>query len=150
MYSSSTSAQNVEPTRHTLVLTNRLDDLAILSEWLGDLSNQLQLSARGAFRLELVLVEAVTNVISHGFEDQEEHKIQVMVDSLDKMLSLEVRDDGIPYDPLQHKVELPKRLEDAKEGGLGIHLIRSYVDDCHYIRDGNQNVLMMRIYDSPT
>ncbi len=148
MHSSSTSAQDVEPVRYTLVLTNCLDDLAILSEWLGDLSNQLQLSARGAFRLELVLVEVVTNVISHGFEDQEEHQIQVIVDSLDKTLSLEVRDDGIPYDPLQHKVELPKRLEDAQEGGLGIHLIRSYVDDCHYVRDGNQNVLTMRIYDS--
>ncbi|MCY6490322.1 ATP-binding protein [Leptolyngbya sp. GGD] len=145
----STSAQDVEPMCHHLVLSNRLDDLDILSAWLNPLFQHLQISPRGAFRIELVLMEAVTNVMQYAYEAHETGEIQVALHALNQTVTLELRDNGRPFDPLQRPdVQLPKSLEEATEGGLGIHLIRSYVDECRYSRDGTHNVLTMKICDS--
>ncbi|HIK14685.1 MAG TPA: ATP-binding protein [Leptolyngbyaceae cyanobacterium M33_DOE_097] len=140
------NAHNTQPARYEFVLTNRVDDLTRLSEWINDLANQLQISAKGVFRVELILEEAVTNIINYAYVDNEEHTIRVTLLYLDQTLTVELRDDGIPFDPLQRpEVQLPKTLEEATEGGLGIHLIRSYVDECHYQREADSNVLTLKI-----
>jgi len=142
------NAQNIQPARYEFVLTNRLDDLTQLSQWINDLANQLQISAKGVFRVELILEEAVTNIINYAYVDDEEHTIRVTLLYSDQTLTVELRDDGIPFDPLQRpEVQLPKTLEEATEGGLGIHLIRSYVDECNYQRDEDSNVLSLKIFN---
>ncbi|XGV98303.1 MAG: ATP-binding protein [Leptolyngbya sp. BL-A-14] len=149
MDSSTAIAQNLEPECHTLTLKNRLDELETLSDWISRLSSRFQLSSRGAFRLEITLIEAVTNIINYAYEDVAEHEITIVLRYLGNTASIEMKDDGKPFNPLEYPaVVLPSSLEEAQEGGLGIHLIRSYVDECSYQRDGNQNVFTVIIRDS--
>ena len=60
------------------------------------------------------------------------------------MLTLRIRDDGIPFDPT--KVKLPDVSQPAGErpvGGLGILLISKLMDHMDYARINNQNVLTL-------
>ena len=56
-----------------------------------------------------------------------------------------VHDGGKPFNPLDVKPpDLYAPLEDRELGGLGIHLVRSLMDQVTYRREGDQNVLTVR------
>ena len=151
MSSSSTRPQNAEPVLYTLVLENRLDELTTVSEWINELASQLGISPKGTFRVDLALAEAVTNIIDYAFDDEAEHSIEVTLQYANHKATIQITDDGKPFDPLQApEVVLPRSLEEAQEGGLGIRLIRHYTDECHYRRQDGKNLLSMVILDTVT
>ncbi len=102
------------------------------------------LGADIAMEIELVLEEAVTNSMRHGFMDGGEHSVTVLMSCMDAELTLEVTDDGIPFNPLQRApVDVDAPLEERSVGGLGIHLIRNLMDEVEYARVGERNRLRM-------
>ena len=60
---SASSSPQTEPVSYTLSLVNKLAELVKLAEWLEGLADKLKLSGEDAFKLELILTEAVTNVM---------------------------------------------------------------------------------------
>lgn len=131
-----------------LSLKNKLEDLSFLSNWVSDRAEQLGISPRGIFRLQLVLEEVVTNVIQNAYLDNDEHMIHIKLDYQEGSIRVSVTDDGLAFNPLEHpKVSLPSKLEEAQVGGLGIHLMRCYTDVCNYQRKENVNILTLTICD---
>ena len=62
----------------------------------------------------------------------------------DDTITFELYDDGRPFDPtLVDEVDVTLPANQRAVGGLGIHLIRHYMDTFSYERRGNQNVLTM-------
>lgn len=56
------------------------------------------------------------------------------------LLQVQLRDDGQSFNPLDYpEAAQPKSLDEAVEGGLGIHLIRNYAQECRYERRGREN-----------
>lgn len=124
----------------TLQIVNRLSQLEVLSTWVADLSTRFELSMQASFRLDLVLTEAVTNIIENAYTDGIDHKIFIEVEPALPLLKVQIHDDGRPFNPLDYpEVVQPKNLTEARVGGLGIHLIRSYAEDCRYERRGQEN-----------
>jgi serine/threonine-protein kinase RsbW len=133
---------------YELSLKNHLDDLGILSDWLSDRAQQLGISQQALFRLQLVMEEVVSNTIQNAYVDTDEHTIAIQLSYQDHTICVSVTDDGIAFNPLEYpEAILPKSLEEAEIGGLGIHLMRHYTDACQYQRKNNVNILTMTIYD---
>jgi anti-sigma regulatory factor (Ser/Thr protein kinase) len=129
-----------------LTLHNRREDLVALSAWLGEFSARHALPARAAFRLELVLTEAVTNVIEYAHPEEAGHPIELRCSCRDGVISMELRDDGPPFDPTAHAVPMPATdLASARPGGLGIRLMREYTQEMRYRRVKGRNVLAMSL-----
>ena len=103
------------------------------------------LSGEVGYALALTLDEVVANVIRHGFDDNDEHIIRVRLWLEADLLSVQVADDGKPFNPLlapDPDLELP--IEQRQPGGLGIHIIRTMMDDIEYRRTNGQNLLTLR------
>jgi serine/threonine-protein kinase RsbW len=131
-----------------LSLRNRLEDLSVLGEWLGNCAEQSGISERGIFRLQLVVEEAVTNIIQNAYLATDDHTIIVNLMVQENTIHVSIKDDGVAFDPLRHpEVVLPSNLEEAQVGGLGIHLMRRYTDTCNYQRKDNLNILTLIICD---
>jgi anti-sigma regulatory factor (Ser/Thr protein kinase) len=95
--------------------------------------------------VDLCLEEHITNVINYGFEDPALQTIVVRLALLQGQLEVEVRDNGKPFNPLQRpEVDTAIPLEAKPIGGLGIHLMRQFMDDLNYRRESEQNILTMR------
>ena len=98
------------------------------------------------FKVNLVLEELGINILTHGGKDMERRpEIEIVLTSEDHALTIEVLDDGHPFDPLQDSPnpDLAATIEDRPVGGLGIHLVRSLMDDLHYQRDAGRNRLTL-------
>lgn len=129
-----------------LTLRNEHSQLADLGEWLEALAAGKGLPAQAAFRLDLVLTEAVTNVMDHARRPDLAGSIELACAILDDRILVKVIDDGPPFDPTARApVILPSTLEEAEPGGLGIHLMRQYTSDMEYRREDDCNVLRMTL-----
>ncbi|HEY2621289.1 MAG TPA: ATP-binding protein [Acetobacteraceae bacterium] len=129
---------------HRLSLRNDRAEIARLTTWIDDLVAPLNLSPRTANALHLCLEEAVTNVVTHAFEPDTVHEVEVALWHDDSALHAEITDDGHPFDPLARALPAaPKDLESAPIGGLGIKLMRSFAERIGYQRVGSTNRLTL-------
>jgi len=120
--------------------------LSILEEWLHGLASRCGLSDQSLFSLDLVLTEAVTNVMCYARNTDASGEIIVTCTFQGDHIEVEIVDDGRPFDPTAHMpAALPTSLADAKPGGLGIHLMRQYTNSMHYRRERERNILHMTV-----
>lgn len=96
--------------------------------------------------VELVLEEAVTNVVRYGYDNPVGHIIEIDLQvDLDEVQILIV-DDGRPFDPLDSGgLLLPDSLEDAQVGGLGLLMIRNTANTMSYERRDEQNRFLLTV-----
>lgn len=126
-----------------LAIESRFEQLRLLSDWVGELAVRHHLSPAVAYRLDLVLTEAVTNIIEHGCDNGSERRwITLEFQRGDHSLAIEIRDNARPFDPTSQAAFIPPdSLQEATPDGRGIHLIRKYTAHLHYRHDGECNVL---------
>ncbi len=90
----------------------------------------------------LCIDELITNIIAHAYVDKEEHAVQIECRVNKGTLELELRDDGVPFDPTsQNRPNTQLSVESREIGGLGIHLVMTLMDSVEYQREGDYNVL---------
>lgn len=126
-------------------LKNELEELKRLDLSVTEYCEDQGLSSEILFALKLSLEEVVSNVISYGYSDDSEHKIIVKFDQSEGSVVIQVQDDGAAFNPLEQKppdIEAP--VEERPIGGLGIHLVRHYMDSLEYERRGGHNILLMK------
>jgi serine/threonine-protein kinase RsbW len=131
-------------TKEKIVITNNVEELPVMAAKVEELAEKWELPVPLTMNLNLVLEEAVSNVIFYGFNDKEKHEIDITFTLDDKILSIEIKDDGIPFDPTLRKqpdIDLP--AEERPIGGLGIFLISKIMDTVNYKRVNNQNILTL-------
>ena len=128
----------------SLELRNDLAELTRLAEWLHAAARQLQLPHEVLSDLDHCAAEAVHNVIAYAYNDAAEHLIRVRLDREPGGVSLEIEDDGAPFNPLEYPSPPPVlRLEQASLGGHGIRIMIGLMTECRYRRQGGKNVLTM-------
>jgi anti-sigma regulatory factor (Ser/Thr protein kinase) len=116
-----------------------------LVDALQDFAASAQLPPEVVHAADLSLEEHITNVIDYGYTDPDKHEIIVRLQTLGNELVVEVEDDGVPFNPLDHpEVDTSLDMEEKPIGGLGIHLIRRFMDDLSYRYEGRKNILTLR------
>lgn len=126
------------------VIENQLEELGALAEKIEQLAEEWQLSPALAMNINLVIEEALTNVIFYAFPDNGKHEIKFSVSVQNNLLTINITDNGIPFNPLsQQQPDVTLPAEERAVGGLGIFLISQIMDQMHYRRQKNQNILTL-------
>jgi len=118
-----------------------------MSTWWREWATSLGLSAELQDRGELCLNEAVANIIRHG---RRARAVAITLEWDAEAVLMIVADDGDPFDPVTSPVaDLPRTLDEARPGGLGIHILRADADAVAYQRDGDWNILTLTCTRAP-
>jgi anti-sigma regulatory factor (Ser/Thr protein kinase) len=121
-------------------LKNNFDELDKLNIWLLKVSDWLDFSSRTLFRVDLVLAEIVTNILENAYSDNQIDSIIIQIQGKKNKIFLTVEDNGQEFNPFaQPEFQASETVEDAKIGGLGIHLIRNFSDEYSYQRQEKTN-----------
>ena len=97
-------------------------------------------------QLMLVCEEVFVNICHYGFPDGQPRlpvDVEAAVDERAGCLHLVFSDQGIAYDPLSHEAKKVDPTDEERKGGLGILLMRKYMDDLRYTRTDGRNILRM-------
>lgn len=130
--------------RLSLTVKTQAEELARITAAVEDFGEQEEWPPDLVFRVNLALEELGMNIMNHG-HDEGLHKFDITLISEDDTLTIEIVDDGRPFDPL-HDAKQPDvgaAIEDRPIGGLGIYFVREMMDEMHYRREDGKNHLTL-------
>ena len=100
-------------------------------------------SGGGINQIEVAVEEIFVNICSYAYPDGE-GEVEILCDAADGKLTLCFIDEGIPFDATKHKgPEIDTPVEERTPGGMGIYLVRQYMDKISYRREGTKNIFTM-------
>ena len=127
-----------------LVLKNEISEINKLAVFIEELGEELNLAPNLVFNLNLVLEEAVSNVILYAYPKEEQQEIVLTAKMSDKNLIFVLTDAGKEFDPTQAPdADVTLSAEERQIGGLGIFLIRQIMNKVEYQRIDGKNVLTL-------
>jgi serine/threonine-protein kinase RsbW len=134
----------------TLRLDSRLENVALAGSAVRAMAGEVGFGQEECERLELCVVEALTNVIEHGYHGEAGHPVTLLVAVTREELEMQVRDEGMPMpDGLLERPEPEEATEVAllAESGRGLFLMRHIADRIDYRHgpEGNTLVLARRL-----
>ena len=94
------------------------------------------------FKLNLVLEELGVNIVNYSGATGE---IEISLASDGETVTIEIADNGRPFNPLTEldTPDISAPLGERPIGGLGVHLVRSMMDELSYSREDGMNRLAM-------
>ena len=126
-------------------LANRLDEFQRFDTALDEFARVQNLPDTVVFPTRLAIDELFVNIVSYGYTDKKTHEIEVELTVDEEKITIDIRDDGIAFDPLSEVAapNLDVSLEDREIGGNGIHIVKSLMNDVTYKRENNRNHLCL-------
>jgi len=92
----------------------------------------------------LSLDELVTNTISYGYDEEGTHIISITLSDDGHNITVRLEDDAQAFNPMTVKdVDISTPLEEKQIGGLGVHLVKKFMDTIQYERINKKNILTM-------
>ena len=138
------------PRRITLTIDSRLEQVALVAVALRAVCALSPLGADDVDGMELGVVEAVTNVIRHGYGGAPDRPVAVSVTLGEDRVGVEIRDSGTPIPPavLERAGEAAPEpdladLDSLPESGMGLRLIFAVAGRVRYASDGGENRLWL-------
>ena len=127
-----------------IVLKNRVEELNVMAVELERIGDIFGLTMAEVTNLNLVMEEAVSNVINYAFSDTENHLINIALEYEAPYLKICISDDGRPFDPTsQEAPDTTLAVEERPIGGLGVFLINQMMDEVSYWRENDKNIFTM-------
>ena len=113
----------------TLVITNRVEEVAKYTDFMKSVMERLQLDTSFARQLRLAVEEALVNVIDYAYPSEIEGNIELHIMSDGHTLKTVIKDYGVAFDPTtQQMADTSLSAEERQIGGLGILLVRELMD----------------------
>ena len=128
----------------SIILANDISEISRLYEFVEEVGNDFELSPDIVFNLNLVLEEAVVNIINYAYPKEEHESIYLSARMHEGSIVLVLTDTGKEFDPtMAPEADITLSADDRPIGGLGIFLIRQIMNEVRYERIDGKNVLTL-------
>jgi Anti-sigma regulatory factor (Ser/Thr protein kinase) len=85
------------------------------------------------FSVETAVDEAVSNIIEHAYRGENKGQITVTCNNEPDRLTITLEDSGLPFDPTTVPIpDVNAALKARKDHGLGIFMMKKWMDDVHF------------------
>ncbi len=132
---------------YRLKLPASSENLDIVRKFISGIAANMGFTEEDIYQIELAVDEACTNVIKHAYNDNEnvEKIINVTVHEKRDRIVITIADKGHGFDPgVLEPPDMKKFLKSGKRGGLGVHLIKTLMDEVTFnIKPGVRNEVKM-------
>ena len=121
-----------------------VQEVSKLAAFISGICEDMHFDELATTGVSLAVEEAVVNVMNYAYPTDHKGDIYLDVTADCERISFVLQDSGIPFDPTSaREVDVVSLVKSRSIGGLGIHMIRHYMDEVTYKRIDGQNVLTM-------
>ncbi len=125
-----------------IVVPASLKEVDRVRRFLRDYLRGLGLKEEDELKIELALHEICVNIALYAYPEGRAGDLAIRIWRDDGTLFMEIRDRGVPFDPVQKpNPDVMARFRRGKRGGLGVFFFRTMMDGLSYKRDGDENIL---------
>jgi len=126
-------------------LDNDIGEMATAMGALKAFSDTFALDEAARQAAELVLDELLSNAIRYGRAEPGGKGITLDLDIEGGSLCIGISDSGIPFNPFdQAPPDLNLSLEEREPGGLGIYLVKKFMDEYQYQYCNKRNTVTLK------
>jgi len=130
-----------------LWIDSRLDSLDLVGAAVSGIASSLDFDASGSYHIELCVIEAVSNSIRHAYHGKPGHPVRVRLAVDAERLEIRIADQGTPMPeerraPPALEVD-PANPEAISEGGRGIFLLHTLMDEVAFEREDGWNLVIL-------
>ena len=128
----------------SIILANDIAEISRLAAFIEEVGETFALTPDVVFNLNLVIEEAVVNIINYAYPKEEYQHIYLSSHLHEGSIVLVLTDTGKEFDPtLAPEADITLSVDDREIGGLGIFLIRQIMNEVRYERIDGKNVLTL-------
>lgn len=130
-------------------ITNRTEDLTRVSREMAEWLEGCRFPEPACYAARLAVEEIAGNTIKYGYGENVEagtRESTVVATEEGEYLRLDFLDDGFEFNPLLlGDIDVEEVLDEPRDGGLGLALMRQIADRMSYERAGQRNHLTVWI-----
>lgn len=116
-----------------LVVTSALAELPRVIDFVCRACDSAAVPEDVAFACQLAADEACTNIMEHAYHGRTDGEIRIACWVGEDQITLQFRDNGVAFDPgAVEKPDLKGDLTKRQIGGLGLHFMRSLMDQVRF------------------
>jgi anti-sigma regulatory factor (Ser/Thr protein kinase) len=118
-----------------------IQEILRIRQDLGFLSQEWAITEGEVRHIQLIIEELFSNIVRHAFQDNMDHFVDIRLAQKDGHISIEIIDDGIPFNPLDYKNGTGKDPAKVEESGMGLSLVRAFSSGASYLHVSGRNHL---------
>jgi len=124
-----------------ITINNELAEIDRINEIFNALCEQYKIPGVIYRKFNIAFDELINNIVSYGYNDDNEHEINIRITITEEQLQVSIEDDGIAFNPLKSgDPDINASIEDREIGGLGIHMVKKLMDNVSYKRYPKKNL----------
>jgi serine/threonine-protein kinase RsbW len=129
----------------SLHVPSSTENLSMIRDFVKSIGTQAGMGEMELGRLELAVDEACSNVMEHAYSSDSTKEVSIRATIDETSIQIEVIDTGKGFDPAAvEQLKLAELVSAKRTGGLGMRLIKSFMDEVHYeMVPGVKNELRM-------
>lgn len=122
-----------------------LANLGAVMEFVDRSCSELGIAGPAAFAVRLAAEEVCANIMSYSYGGETGGPLRVSLERAAEGAVLTIHDRGAPFPPENAPApDLTSEAEERKVGGLGVYLVRQFMDDVEYSSDpGSGNTMRL-------
>ena len=127
-------------------LVNDLREIANVAGQIDEFCAERNFAPQIGYAVNLSIEEILTNRISFGYDDDEQHRIEIIVRVEESQLVVAIVDNSAPFDlSATAENDGAESAEEDEEllAGLGLFLVNQVMDSVEYRRKNECNILIM-------
>jgi serine/threonine-protein kinase RsbW len=133
----------------TLKVKALLENVPVAIDFVTQSAKESGLDDQSLYQVRVAVDEVCANVVHHAYQGMEPGEMEISCDLDDQTFIVRVRDWGNAFDPdTVADPDLDAPLEDRTLGGLGLFLVKQFMDQVRFTFDpelGNELVMTKRL-----
>jgi serine/threonine-protein kinase RsbW len=135
-----------------LSIESRLSDVALIGHAVRGVCACSPLSVEAYGEMEVCVVEAVNNAITHAYRREDGYRVEAAVTLHHDRISFEISDCGMAIEDFAPRsLEFdPEVISSIPENGMGLFIIETIMDEVSYCsKDGRNTLSFCRYFTQP-
>jgi len=130
-------------TQIDISITAQLAEITRVADRVDAFGRDQRIPSHAVNDMNVALDEILSNIVRYGGETARNHPIEIRLGRTGDRFFAEVRDRGVPFDPVTYVVPAPRPKAHRTPGNLGILFVRALMDEVRYKREDQSNVLFI-------
>ena len=119
--------------KFSLHVPSSTENLAMIRDFVKSIGEQAGMNEMERMRLEMAVDEACANVIEHAYDCDVTQEVSIRASLDPNSIQIDVVDTGKGFDPGSiEQLNLAQLVSAKRTGGLGMRLMKSFMDEVHY------------------
>lgn len=128
----------------TRIFPGRYDSLEGISSFIKENAKSAGFDGFTMYTIETAVDEACSNIIEHAYGQENLGTIEISIEENTSNITIFIKDFGKPFNPKSiPNPNLSKNLFERKGSGLGIYMMKQWMDEVQFEFVNNANILKL-------